>query len=140
MKRKLQRKRGARRVLLRNLATSLILYEKIKTTLDKAKEVRPMVERLVQRGKKGDLACRRYLLKFLPKNAVSKIIEDLAPSFLNRESGFVRMLRLGKRKGDAAEMVLLQFVERPHEVKTEKLEVRKEEHKNEQKTDRKSKS
>lgn len=121
MKRKLQRKRGARRALLKNLATSLILYEKIQTTKAKAKEIRPLVERLVRRGKKGDLATRRYLLKFLPQNAALKIIEDLAPTF-SKKSSCLRILRLGKRKGDGAEMALIEFVERPSEGKREKVE------------------
>lgn len=128
--RKLQRKRGPRRALLKNLAVSLILYEKIKTTQEKAKEVRSQVERLIQRGKKGDLTALRYLLKFLPKNAAKKIIEDLAPAYKSRNSGFLRILKLGKRQGDAAQMVRVEFVERP--------EVKKSRYKNEAEQPQKS--
>lgn len=126
MKRKLQRKRGARKALLKNLATSLILHEKISTTLPKAKEVRSLVERLIQKGKKGDLTARRYLLKFLPKNVVAKVIEDLAPHFSNRQSGYIRILHLGPRSGDGAKMALISFVER---AKKEKIEEPKEQKK-----------
>lgn len=116
--RKIQRKRGPRKALLKNLAVSLILYEKIKTTQEKAKEVCSLVERLIQKGKKGDLVALRYLLKFLPKNAAKKIIEDLAPAYQSRQSGYLRILKLGKRQGDAAQMAKVEFIERPHEVRS----------------------
>lgn len=126
MKRKLQRKRGPRRALLKNLAVSLILYEKIKTTQEKAKEVRPLVERLIHKGKKGDLTALRYLLKFLPKNAAKKIVEDLAPAYKSRQSGYLRILKLGKRQGDAAQMAKVEFIERSKEEKKEKKDERKD--------------
>jgi large subunit ribosomal protein L17 len=118
--RKLQRKRGPRRALLKNQATSLILYEKIKTTQEKAKEVRSLVERLIHKSKKGDLAALRYLRKFLPKNAAKKVIEDLAPAYKDQKSGYLRILKLGKRKGDAAQMVMIEFIERKVPQKTQK--------------------
>ena len=126
MKRKLQRKKGARKALLKNLATSLILHEKIKTTVEKAKEVRSIVERLIAKGKKGDLASRRYLLKFLPKNAVAKIMEDLAPAFSNQKSGFIKIVRLAARKGDGAKLAFLEFAERTVEIKKKNKEGEKE--------------
>jgi len=124
MKRKLQRKSAARKALLKNLAASLILYERLKTTTAKAKEVKPWVERMIQRAKKGDLASRRYLLRYLPKNVVSKLIEDIAPSFSRRSSGFIKMSRLLPRKGDNAPLSLLYFAERekgrPEKIKKDK--------------------
>jgi large subunit ribosomal protein L17 len=110
--------------LLKNLAASLILYERLKTTTAKAKEVKPWVERMIQRAKKGDLASRRYLLRYLPKNVVSKLIEDIAPSFSRRSSGFIKMSRLLPRKGDNAPLSLLYFAERekgrPEKIKKDK--------------------
>lgn len=102
---------GREKSLLKNLATSLILYEKIKTTQGKAKAVRSLVERLIKRGKKDDLKTKRYLGRFLPKNAVLKIIENLAPRFKDRESGFTRIIKIGSRKGDGAKMVLMELLE-----------------------------
>jgi len=120
--RKLQRKRGARKALLKNLATSLILYERIETTLEKAKETRSLVERLIQKGKKNDLASFRYLLRFLPKNAAKKVIEDLAPSFVSRNGGYVRIIKLRKRIGDNANLAIIEFTERTAVKKEEPKE------------------
>lgn len=130
MMRKLQRKRGARKALLKNLATSLILYEKITTTLEKAKEVRSFVERLIAKGKSGDLASRRELLKFLPKNAVAKVIEDLAPAFKDKQGGYLRILRLSERKGDGAKMAMIEFVERVKKTQPKNESETKENKKN----------
>ncbi|MCX6806921.1 MAG: 50S ribosomal protein L17 [Candidatus Berkelbacteria bacterium] len=122
MKRKLQRRRGSRRALLKNLALSLILHEKIVTTLQKAKETRDFTERLVQKAKKNNLAARRYLLKVLRKNAVNKLMDDIAPSFSERQSGFIRILHLEPRKGDAAKMAIVSFTEK---IKASTKEVEK---------------
>lgn len=117
--RKLQRKKGARKALLKNLARSVILEEKIITSLPKAKEVRSLVEHFIEKGKKGDFVARRYLLKFLSKNAVNKIIEVLSPRFLTQKGGYLQILRVGKRAGDGSEMALLRFKEIKENVKKE---------------------
>ena len=115
--RKLSRKAGARKLLLRNLATSLILYEKIKTTEAKAKEVRPLVERLITWAKKGDLASIRMIDKYiLDKNAAKKLQQELAPIYQERKGGYVRIVKIGYRPGDGSLMAQLELLD------TEKLD------------------
>jgi large subunit ribosomal protein L17 len=107
----LDRKKGPRKALFRALATDLILYEKIKTTEAKAKAIKPIVEKLITKGKAGDLHARRELLKFLyGENAVNKVIEDLGPRYKTRKGGYTRIIKLGARQGDAAKMVQIEFV------------------------------
>ena len=107
----LDRKKGPRKALFRALATDLILYEKIKTTEAKAKTIKPIVEKLITKGKAGDLHARRELLKFLyGENAVNKVIEDLGPRYKARKGGYTRIIKLGARQGDAAKMVQIEFV------------------------------
>jgi large subunit ribosomal protein L17 len=107
----LDRKKGPRVALLRGLATSVILYEKITTTKAKAKAVRPQVERLITASKKGDLVARRMLSKGVyGDNVVKKLIEDLGPRYKNRAGGYLRITAIGPRKGDGAEMVRLELV------------------------------
>jgi large subunit ribosomal protein L17 len=120
---KLSRSRGAKKALLRNLAASLILEGRIKTTLAKAKAVRPFVERVVSIAKKGNLTARRRAIVLLPnKKAVEKLFSDLAPKFGSRQSGFLRIVNLGPRLGDSAKMALLEFLSSAKE----KVEVKKE--------------
>lgn len=108
----LSRKDNHRKSLLRNLTTSLILYEEIKTTRAKAKEVKPIVEHLIFRARKNDLAVRRWLLSFLfDKKAVKKVFEILAPRYKKINSGFVLSYRTGNRLGDSAPMVILKLKE-----------------------------
>ncbi len=107
----LDRKTGPRKALLRNLATNLILYEKIKTTEAKAKTLRPVVEKLITKGKAGDLHAKRELLKYLYlENAVKKVLEDLGPRYKDRKGGYTRITKLGTRKGDGAQMAQIEFV------------------------------
>ena len=107
----LDRKVGPRKALLRGLATSLILYEKIKTTKAKAKAVRPLVEKLITSGKAGGVAARRTLQQSLTsENAAKKIVEELAPRYKDRKGGYLRLTTLGRRQGDAAEMVQIELV------------------------------
>lgn len=112
MKRKLQLKSGPRKALLKNLASSLILHEKIKITLPRAKELRSYIDRLVVVAKKNNLSSRRYLLKHLPKNVVTKMVEDIEPSFNKRNSGFTKIVKIDERKGDNASLCLISFSER----------------------------
>lgn len=108
----LDRETAGRSALLRNLATSVVLYEKVKTTKAKAKAVKPLVEKYVTIAKKGDMHARRQLLAFFyDKNAVAKMLEQLGPRFASRNGGYTRITPLGRRVGDAAEMVQIEFTE-----------------------------
>lgn len=107
----LDRKTGPRRALLANLAESFILYEKIRTTRAKAKAVRSLVERLITKAKKNNLANRRQLAKVLySENAVKKLMEVLGPRYAERKGGYTRQIALGNRAGDGAEEALIEFV------------------------------
>ncbi len=89
----------------------MILYEKIQTTGAKAKTLRPIVEKLITKGKTNTLVARRNLLKYLYKeSAVKKIIEDIGPRYKDRKGGYTRILKLGRRAGDAAEIVQIELV------------------------------
>lgn len=107
----LDRKSEARQALLNSLACHLILYEKITTTLAKAKFLRPIFEKMVTRAKKDTLANRRLLLAKLPiKNAVKKLFKVFGPKYLERKGGYLRITKLGPRKGDGALMARIEFV------------------------------
>jgi large subunit ribosomal protein L17 len=107
----LDREKAPREALLRNLATSVILHEKVKTTQAKAKAVRPLVEKAITMGKKSTLASRRQLLSFFyTDHPAKKIIEVLAPRYQTRAGGYTRITKLGPRKNDAAEMVTIELV------------------------------
>ena len=100
-----------RKMLMKSLVTNLILAESIKTTLPKAKEARKDADKIVTIAKKGDLAARRAAASLLldPK-AVQKLFEKIAPAMKDRKGGYTRIVKLGARKGDAAEMCILQYV------------------------------
>lgn len=107
----LDRKKGPRELMLRNLASSIILYEKVKTTRAKAAAVRPLVEKLITTSKVGDLNARRNLLEvLLQKNAVLKAMEVLSVRYKERNGGYTRTIKLGARQGDGAEMVQIELV------------------------------
>ncbi|MDD5043291.1 MAG: 50S ribosomal protein L17 [Patescibacteria group bacterium] len=107
----LDRAKAARGALLRSLATSFILYEKIKTTEAKAKALRPFVEKLITKGKRNNLTVRRELLSILyTESAVKKILEDLAPRYKDRKGGYTRITKIIPRKGDGARMAKIEFV------------------------------
>lgn len=110
--RKLGRTTAHRRALFRNQLSSLITHERISTTLHKAKELRPLAEKLVTLGKRGGLHARRLALKQLPdRDAVTKLFDVLAPRFSTRAGGYTRILKLGRRAGDGAETALIEFVD-----------------------------
>ncbi|MEK2646357.1 50S ribosomal protein L17 [Bdellovibrio sp. BCCA] len=112
------RKSGPRKALLRGLVTSLIEHGRITTTVDRAKEVRRHVERAITLGKKGDLATTRLLMSRYPnKDAVAAIVKDLAPRFKTRPGGYTRIIKIGRRPGDTAEMAFLEFVDYDFEAK-----------------------
>ncbi len=112
--RKLSRRRKYRKALFKNLINSLIVHGEIKTTESKAKSVRPLVEKLITKGKAGTLSSRRVITAFLQnKKVVNKIVDEIAPIFKNRPGGYTRIIRLGQRQGDDAMMVRLELVEKP---------------------------
>lgn len=110
--RKLNRTSSHRKSMLMNMAVSLIEHEQIKTTLPKAKELRPFVEKLVTLAKKGDLHARRMLIsKLQNKEIVEKLISKLANRYSSRNGGYIRILRNGFRYGDMAPMAIIEFVD-----------------------------
>jgi len=107
----LDRKKAPRKALLRNLATNLVLYEKIETTEAKAKSLKPVIEKLITKAKKGDLHARRELIKYLYlENAVKKMIEEIGPRYKDRKGGYTRIIKTKARQGDAAKMAIIEFV------------------------------
>ncbi len=109
--RKLSRNTEHRRALLRNLASSLILEERIKTTVAKAKAARGVVERLITLGKRGDLHARRVAARTLiTPPAVSKLFDDVAKRYASRSGGYTRIIRAGWRSGDGADVAVLELV------------------------------
>lgn len=117
------RKSGPRKALLRGLVISLVEHERITTTVDRAKETRRHVERAITVGKKGDLGATRLLMSRYPnKEAVTKIVKDLSPRFASRPGGYTRIIKIGRRPGDTAEMAFLEFVDYNFEAKAEATE------------------
>jgi len=114
--RKLGRRSDQRKALLRDLTTDVIVYERIETTLPKAKEVRKQVEKMITLGKKGDLASRRKAAAYLRnekvdgKTVLQKLFDDVAPRYQERPGGYTRILKMGPRRGDNAEMALIELV------------------------------
>ena len=110
--RKLSRKRGPRLALYRNLIVSVLRYERVQTTEAKAKEVRGQVERVITLAKRGDLTARRTVLSEFPNEplVINKLFDEIAPKYADRTSGFTRIVRIGQRPGDAAEIVQLELV------------------------------
>lgn len=107
----LGRKAEHRKMMLRNLASSIVIYEKVKTTEAKAKAVKPVVERAITAAKKGDLHARRKLISLLPEeNASKKLMEVLGERYKDRPGGYTRIVRLGYRQGDGAKMVQIELV------------------------------
>ena len=107
----LGRTKAPREALLRNLATSIIIYEKVETTLAKAKAVKPLVEKLITKSKKNDLNARRQLSEVLyHKKAVKKALEVLGPRYKERKGGYLRITKVGQRQGDGAETAIIEFV------------------------------
>lgn len=110
-KNKLSRQVGPRQALLRSLAYSLIVHEKITTTLVKAKTLKPIVEKMVTRAKVDNLANRRLLLRALAKDKpVRKLLEVLGPRYQERHGGYLRIIKLEPRRGDAAKLAIIEFV------------------------------
>ncbi|HDI6755545.1 TPA: 50S ribosomal protein L17 [Staphylococcus aureus] len=119
--RKLGRTSDQRKAMLRDLATSLIISERIETTEARAKEVRSVVEKLITLGKKGDLASRRNAAKILrnveilnedetTQTALQKLFGEIAERYTERQGGYTRILKQGPRRGDGAESVIIELV------------------------------
>ena len=109
--RQLSRTRSHRKAALRNLATSLFRHERIETTTAKAKELRPFAERLITLARRGDVHARRLAAtKIQDREVLGKLFDEIAPRYLERPGGYTRVLKLGNRKGDAAEMSLIELV------------------------------
>lgn len=124
----LSRNASERKALKRNMVTSLFRYERIETTKAKALEVRKMAEKMITRAKVDSVANRREVAKDIyDEDVVTKLFKEIAPMFAERKGGYTRILKTGFRQGDAAEMVILELVEKTKkEEKAEKKEDKKE--------------
>jgi large subunit ribosomal protein L17 len=108
---KLGRSTSHRNATLSNIATSLFQHKQVRTTVDKAKAARGTVDRLITFAKKGGLADRRQVLKTIrDKSVVKSLFDEIAPVYAGRNGGYTRVIRLGRRRGDGAEMALLELV------------------------------
>ena len=116
--RRLNRTHEHRKALFANMAGSLIEHEQIKTTLPKAKELRPIIEKLITLAKRGDLHARRQAAAQLKQDQhVARLFEILGPRYANRQGGYVRVLKAGFRYGDMAPMAIIEFVDRDTSAK-----------------------
>jgi large subunit ribosomal protein L17 len=123
--RKLGRTTAHREALFRNQLQSLVARERIVTTLPKAKELRPLAEKMVTRGKHGTVHARRWVLRWVNKrDLVKKVFDEIAPRFSARPGGYLRIVKLGPRLGDGAEMAVLEFVDRSEEAAPVKEEAK----------------
>lgn len=110
--RKLGRTSSHRIAMFRNQLASLVEHERIRTTLPKAKELRSIAEKVVTRGRQDTVHARRIVRRWLPdRSLVSKVFDDISPRFADRPGGYTRIVKLGPRDGDNAEMALLEFVD-----------------------------
>jgi len=126
--RKLGRVSEHRRALFRNQLLSLMQHERIITTLPKAKELRPIAERMVTLGRKNTVHARRLAARWIAdREVIKKLFSEIAPRFANRPGGYTRIVKLGPRKGDGAELAILEFVDYklPEAAKEKKEEKQK---------------
>ena len=109
--RKLGKPTDQRMAMLRQQVTDLLTYGRIETTIDRAKEVRPLAEKMITLGKKNTLASRRQALAFITKEDVAtKLFKEIAPKYADRTGGYTRITKIGPRRGDAAEMAIIELV------------------------------
>lgn len=109
--RKLGRRSDQRRAMLRAMVTYLLENGKIETTVTRAKEVRPLAEKMITLGKKNTLAAKRQAFAFITKEAVvKKTFDEIAPKYADRNGGYVRITRIGPRRGDGAEMAIIELI------------------------------
>src|SRR5688572_25075949 len=116
--RKLSRNTSHRRALLRNLVTSFLEHGRLMTTLPKAKEIRPLAEKMITLGKRDSLHARRQVQAYLLKEAIAKrVFDTIAPKFADRNGGYSRIIKLGNRKGDGADLAIIELIGSELEVK-----------------------
>jgi large subunit ribosomal protein L17 len=116
--RKLSRTSSHRKAMFANMSASLITHEQIVTTLPKAKELRPIVEKLVTLGKRGDLHARRLVISAIrDEKAAKRLFETVAPRYSERKGGYLRIMKAGYRQGDNAAMAVIEFVDRDMSAK-----------------------
>ncbi len=109
--RKLGRPTDHRQAMLRNLVTSLLKNERIETTVTRAKEAKRMTDKMITLGKRGDLHARRQVLAYVyEEDIVTKLFDEIAPKYEDRNGGYTRVLRVGPRRGDGAEIAILELV------------------------------
>ena len=109
--RKLGRNMGHRRALLRNIVTSLLMHGKIETTEARAKEINALTEKMITLGKRGDLSARRQVLSYLfDEDVVRDLFDRIGPRYADRQGGYTRIVKTGFRRGDAAQMVVVELV------------------------------
>ena len=124
--RKLNRTASHRKAMFANMAAALIEHEQIVTTLPKAKDLRPIVERLVTLAKRGDLHARRQVLTTVTdRDVVHKMFEEIGPSFSARDGGYTRITKIGPRKGDNAPLAVIELVSEEAEVRTRRRRTRR---------------
>ena len=123
---KLGRNTSHRRAMLRNLVTSIILMDRVETTITKCKATRPLVEKMITLGKRGTVHARRQALAYMmTPESVDRLFATVAPRYAARQGGYLRITRLGARKGDAAEMAYIELLGAEHEL-NEKAQKRAE--------------
>ncbi|MCK4754217.1 MAG: 50S ribosomal protein L17, partial [Calditrichia bacterium] len=133
--RKLNRTASHRKALIRNLANQLFEYKEIRTTTAKAKEARVTIERLITYAKKGDTHHRRLAFSFLrQKETIKTLFDEIAPAYTERQGGYTRVIKLGRRQGDGAPMAILQLVGFETLADTSKPEKKKKSKKKEEKS------
>lgn len=108
--RKLSRKRGQRKALLRSQAEALFLREKIKTTQAKTRELSSFAEKLITIAKKGNIAARRDILRLFSPKIAKKLINDIGPRYKERKGGYTRIIKIGPREQDGAKMAIIELV------------------------------
>lgn len=120
-KKKLGRNTAQRRALLRSLVTSFLEKERIRTTLAKAKAAKPLAEKMITLAKKDTLHAKRQTLRFIyKKSVVKKLFEEIGPRFSERPGGYTRIIKIGPRAGDGAEMAILELIGSEFEKKAKK--------------------
>lgn len=107
---KLDRARGPRKALIKNLASSLVMHKSIKTTKAKARVLAPQVEKIITQAKKDTIAARRNIGRILTSEARSKLFKEIVPTYKDRNGGYTRIVKIGRRLGDGAEMAIVELV------------------------------
>ena len=121
--RKLSRNTSHRRALLRNLVTSFLEHGRLMTTLPKAKEIRPLAEKMITLGKRDTVHARRQVSAYLLKEAIAaKVFKTIAPKFAGRNGGYSRIIKLGNRKGDGADTAIIELLGSELSVKKAEIE------------------